>query len=208
METAKKLKIFIAVFVVLAVILGGFLVFKKNYSPKSENNITEDLKQFSRQQTATSTLLIEKKIITAPKIDYYKNFALYKNNEFGFEIKYPDNWQVSAEPVENIRGEQTKGFFFKKRGSDLRFAILPRDGLSYGLETAGTSTRVFIGGSAGIQTQYILKDGRRLWLLHPQYGLHNWSQDIGRIDILSSADDPAGDTIIFEKMLNSFKLSK
>jgi len=38
--------------------------------------------------------------------------------------------------------------------------------------------------------------------------LFNWLQDIGRIDILSSAADPAGDIKVFEEMLNSFKLAK
>lgn len=197
MGAAKKSIIFIAVFVVLIVVLAGFLSYKTFYSKKPKNSTVVDFKQFPSQPPAASS-----------KINYYKGFALYKNNEFGFEIEYPNNWQVSAELMENVRGEQTKGIFFKKTGSNLRFAILPRDGLSYGLPVGGTSTPAYIGGSLGVQTKYTLKDGRRLWLLYPQYGLYNWSQDIGRIDILSSAADPAGDTIIFEKMLNSFKLLK
>ena len=96
----------------------------------------------------------------------------------------------------------------KKSESDLRFAILPRDGLSYGLPDNGASSDVVIGGLAGVQQKWALPDGRRLWLLHPRYGLYGWSEDIGRIDIQSSAADPAGDTAIFEKMLNSFKLAK
>lgn len=135
-------------------------------------------------------------------------WKLYKNIDFGFEIQYPDSWAVSEEDIVNVRGENTKGFFFKKPNSDLRFAILPRDGLSYGLPNNGTSSQVFISGSLGAQSKWTLPDGRRLWLIHPQYGLFNWSQDIGRIDILSSAIDAAGDTKIFEEMLNSFKLSK
>lgn len=198
MDTVKKSKIFIVIFVVLIAILAIFLAYKKFYSktPKIPK----------QQPTASSSMETVRKASVAQGIDYYKGFALYQSAEFGFEIKYPDNWQVAVESMVNVRGEQTKGFFFKKPNSGLRFAILPRDGLSYGLETNGTSTPVYIGGSPGIQTQYTLKDGRRLWLLYPQYGLHDWSEDIGRIDILSSAEDPAGDTIVFEKMLNSFKL--
>lgn len=135
-------------------------------------------------------------------------WKLYKNAEFGFEIQYPDSWGVSEEINENVRGEMVKEYYFKKPNSDLRFAILPRDGLSYGLSAKGTSTAVFIGGSPGMQTQYILKDGRRLWLLFPQYGLYNWLEDLGRLDIMTSSNDTIGDTRIFEKMLNSFKLLK
>ncbi|MEK7087652.1 MAG: hypothetical protein AAB958_03065 [Patescibacteria group bacterium] len=134
-------------------------------------------------------------------------YKLYKNTDFGFEIQYPDSWIVDQEINENVRGEMVKEFFFKKPNSDLRFAILPRDGLSYGVGAKGTSTPVFIGGSSGMQTQYILKDGRRLWLLFPRYGLNNWLEDLGRIDIMTSVEDTTGDTQIFEKMLNSFKLS-
>ena len=90
----------------------------------------------------------------------------------------------------------------------MRFAILPRDGLSYGVGANGTSTPVYIGGFSGIQTKYILKDGRRLWLLFPQYGLFNWLQDLGRIDAMTSVENVDSDTQIFENMLSSFKLSK
>ncbi|KKQ92926.1 MAG: hypothetical protein UT16_C0002G0016, partial [Candidatus Azambacteria bacterium GW2011_GWA2_39_10] len=138
----------------------------------------------------------------------FPGFKLYKNSEFGFEIQYPVSWTVTEEINENVRGEMVKEFYFKKPNSDLRFAILPRDGLSYGVGAKGTSTSAYIGGSSGVQTQYILKDGRRLWLLFPQYGLYNWLQDLGRLDIMTSVEDLAGDTQIFEKMLFSFKLSK
>jgi len=145
----------------------------------------------------------------APKTETtFPGFKLYKNSEFGFEIQYPVSWTVTEEINENVRGEMVKEFYFKKPNSDLRFAILPRDGLSYGVGAKGTSTSAYIGGSSGVQTQYILKDGRRLWLLFPQYGLYNWLQDLGRLDIMTSVEDLAGDTQIFEKMLFSFKLSK
>lgn len=201
MAAVKKLKIFIAILAVLIVISGGFLAYKKFYFRAPENNTASDLKQSSAApDPALKTV--------SPKIDYYKDFKLYKNSDFGFEIKYPASWTVAEELNDNVRGEKVKEFFFKKPNSDLRFAILPRDGLSYGVETTGTSTQVYIGGSLGVQTKYTLKDGRRLWLIFPQTGILNWLQDIGRIDALTSASDPVGDTIIFEKMLNSFKLLK
>jgi len=192
---SRNAKIIIAILfgVLVLVVVLGFFIFMPRYAKNPEIS-----------GNATST--IEK---TTPKeVTILPSYKLYKNSEFGFEIQHPETWAVSEENIENVRGENTKAFYFKKPNSDLRFAILPRDGLSYGLPSDPAFSNVFIGGFPGTQRKWTLSDGRRLWLLNPQYGLYNWSEDIGRIDIQSSATDPAGDTIIFEKMLSSFKLSK
>jgi len=193
---SKKTKIVIVIVLVVILALAGYFGYKKYFNkPKLEN----------KNSSSVITVLPDKPSQTKNSVT---GFKFYKNIDFGFEIQYPKTWTVSEENIENVRGENTKAFYFKKPNSDLRFAILPRDGLSYGLPNNGTSSQVFISGSLGAQSKWTLPDGRRLWLIHPQYGLFNWSQDIGRIDILSSAADPAGDTKIFEEMLNSFKLSK
>jgi len=191
----RKTKIIIVIVLAVILVLAGYFGYKKYFDkPKLENKNLSDI-----------TALPPDNLITPAAIT---GFKLYKNIDFGFEIQYPNTWAVIEEDIVNVRGENTKGFFFKKPNSDLRFAILPRDGLSYGLPNNGTSSQVFIGGSLGAQSKWTLPDGRRLWLIHPQYGLFNWLQDIGRIDILSSATDPAGDIKVFEEMLNSFKLAK
>jgi len=191
----RKTKIIIVIVLAVILVLAGYFGYKKYFDkPKLENKNFSDI-----------TALPPDNLITPAAIT---GFKLYKNIDFGFEIQYPNTWAVIEEDIVNVRGENTKGFFFKKPNSDLRFAILPRDGLSYGLPNNGTSSQVFIGGSLGAQSKWTLPDGRRLWLIHPQYGLFNWLQDIGRIDILSSATDPAGDIKVFEEMLNSFKLAK
>ncbi|MBI5079602.1 hypothetical protein HZB06_03000 [Candidatus Wolfebacteria bacterium] len=218
--TTKKIKIIIAAVLIVVLILIGYSVYKK-YSGKSAPE------SGNYYPIATSTLggILQNKETElkspAPKKQtetLIAGFKLYKNSDFGFEIQYPGSWAVSEEDIVNVRGENTKAFYFspiggsasggKKPDSDLRFAVLPRDGLSYGLPNNGTSSRVFIGGSSGVQQKWTLPDGRRLWLVHPQYGLYNWLEDIGRIDILSGAADPAGDTAVFEKMLSSFEFSK
>jgi len=191
----RKTKIIIVIVLAVILVLAGYFGYKKYFDkPKLENKNLSDI-----------TALPPDNLIAPAAIT---GFKLYKNIDFGFEIQYPNTWAVIEEDIVNVRGENTKGFFFKKPNSDLRFAILPRDGLSYGLPNNGTSSQVFIGGSLGAQSKWTLPDGRRLWLIHPQYGLFNWLQDIGRIDILSSATDPAGDIKVFEEMLNSFKLAK
>ena len=195
----------IAVIIIILVLgSGGYFAYVKYFSARTPETFKNEniLPLTENGATSTPEKIIPKEITILP------GYKLYKNAEFGFEIQYPKTWTVSEENIENVRGENTKAFYFKKPDSDLRFAILPRDGLSYGLPNNGTSSQVFIGGSLGAQDKWTLPDGRRLWLIHPQYGLFDWSQDIGRIDILSSATDPAGDIKIFEEMLNSFKLSK
>lgn len=224
---SMKPKIFISIAIAIILCFVGYLVYRNYYHEtlpdRSQNEI-------SRTDLGKKDLGENKNPAPEPaeKSETDSGFSaqggpalgwkLYKNPDFMFEIQYPETWTVSEENIENVRGEQTKAFYFspmggsasggKKPGSDLRFVILPRDGLSYGLSSNGTTTDTVIGGSFGDQTQYVLSDGRYLWIVHPKYGGFNWAPDIGRIDAMTSVEDPAGDIQIFEKMLNSFKLKK
>ena len=200
----RQIKIAIIIVSILVLGFGGYFAYVKYFSaqtPENSENTTSQ-PEAGPPQAETPEKIIPK------EITILSGYKLYKNADFGFEIQYPGSWTVNEEDIVNVRDENTKAFYFKKPGSDLRFAILPRDGLSYGLPNNGASSEVFVGGFVGGQSKWTLPDGRRLWLIHPHYGLFNWSEDIGRIDIQSSAADPAGDTAIFEKMLNSFKLAK
>lgn len=201
-------KIIIIILAISVFILVGFyFIYQKYYFlPVNRDNSKKQIEKLIEISKPEKDIPADKvKPIVSTLMGEYK---LYKNTEFGFEIQYPSSWTITEEINENVRGEIVKEFFFKKPNSNLRFAVLPRDGLSYGLGAKGTSTPVFIGGFSGMQTQYILKDGRRLWLLFPRYGLNNWLEDLGRIDAMTSAEDTGNDTQIFEKMLNSFKLKK
>jgi len=205
--TTKQIKISIIIFVILIIVAGGYFAYKKyflsQYQQTPENNYPAPAGNSTpREASSAPSSPVKTQNILIP------GYKLYKNSDFGFEIQYPADWTATEENNENVRGEMVKEFFFKKPNSDLRFAILPRDGLSYGVGANGTSTPVYIGGFSGIQTKYILKDGRRLWLLFPQYGLFNWLQDLGRIDAMTSVENVDSDTQIFENMLSSFKLSK
>jgi len=200
----RRTKIAIIIIIISVLGFGGYFAYVKYFSARTPENSenTTSQPEAGPPQAETPEKIIPKQITILP------GYRLYKNADFGFEIQYPDSWAVIEEDIVNVRDENTKAFYFKKPDSDLRFAILPRDGLSYGLPDNGTSSQVFVGGSLGAQSKWTLPDGRRLWLLHPQYGLFGWSEDIGRIDVLSSAADPAGDIKIFEEMLNSFKLAR
>ena|SRR3989344_1459278 len=209
-----KAKVIVIIFTVGAIVaVGVYVGFQKFYFTSAEN--AEKPAEETKLPVENLPIKDSKEIpvnlsqeIKPPVSPIFLGFKVYKNAEFGFEIQYPVSWTVTEEINENVRGEMVKEFYFKKPNSDLRFAILPRDGLSYGVGAKGTSTPAYIGGSSGVQTQYILKDGRRLWLLFPQYGFYNWLQDLGRLDIMTSAEDIAGDTQTFEIMLSSFKLLK
>lgn len=198
----------ITIVIVIAVILIGAGYFVSKEIPRTDLGKNQSLTEQTVKSVAGKPLAEIKSLAPTPYAPaILSGYKLYKNSEFGFEIQYPVSWTVTEEINENVRGEMVKEYFFRKPNSDLRFAILPRDGLSYGIGVNGTSTPGFIGGSPGVGTQYVLEDGRRLWLLFPQYGLNNWLKDLGRIDAMTSAEDPTGDTRIFEQMLNSFKLA-
>lgn len=196
-----KFKVYILILGVVILVSAGYFGYKKYYLPRVMEKISEPASELKKSPAIPPS--------GTPKTEtIFPGFKLYKNSEFGFQIQLPVSWTVTEEINENVRGEMVKEFFFKKPNSDLRLAILPRDGLSYGLGAKGTSTPAYVGGFPGIQTQYILKDGRHLWLLFPQYGLYNWLEDLGRIDAMTSVEDSADDTQIFEQMLSSFKLAR
>jgi len=198
----KQIRIAIII-IILVLGFGGYFAYVKYFSAQTSEISKNANVQPLAENSATST---PEKII--PKeITGLSGYKLYKNADFGFEIQYPNTWMVVEEDIVNVRGENTKAFYFKKPGSDLRFAILPRDGLSYGLPSEGTSENINISGFMGVQTKYIMPDGRRLLLVHPQTNVFNWDQEIGRLDIESTVADPVGDFAIFNKMLDSFKLS-
>ena len=210
-----KTKIIIAILIAAVTIAVGFyFIYQKYYfSSLIENNSqlqTEkpaaaggEPRPAGREITKPELKKPLAPIPPAPTV--LTGYKLYKNSEFGFEIQYPASWVVTEEINENVRGEMVKEFYFKKPASDLRFAILPRDGLSYGLPSGGISEDVNISGFLGVQTKYITADGRRLLLVHPQVNIFNWDPGIGRLDIMSGVLDPVGDFKIFNQMLNSFK---
>ena len=158
-----KFRIIISILAaILLIFTVSYFVYQKYYqsqpTEQSPEPLTEKLDEITKPKSENPK--DEVKPIAPTVINGYK---LYKNTEFGFEIQYPTSWTVTEKIEENVRGEMVKEFFFGSPSSDLRFAVLPRDGLSYGLGAKGTSTPVFIGGSSGMQTQYVLKDSRRLW---------------------------------------------
>ncbi len=199
----KNLKIVILSVLIIFLALAGYFGYKKYFLAKTPE-ISENI---IFQPEAGPSLAETPKKTTPKEITIFPGFKVYKNADFGFEIQYPSFWTVSEESIINVRGENTKGFFFKKPNSDLRFAILPRDGLSYALPSEGISEDINVGGFPGIQTKYIMPDERRLLLIHPQTDLFNWDKGIGRLDIQSSVEDPVGDFVTFNKMLNSFRLA-
>ncbi len=207
-----KNKVLIVILVFEALVAAGFYFsYQKYFLQKTEQTIAPVVEKpiaavGEPRPTGREIAKPSAPATSAPKTETtFPGFKLYKNSDFGFEIQYPESWIVSAENIVNVRGENTKGFFFKKLGSDLRFAVLPKDGLSYGLPSGGASENVNISGFLGVQTKYITADGRRLLLVHPQVNIFNWDSEIGRLDIMSGVLDPAGDFKIFNQMLNSFK---
>src|SRR3989344_1759833 len=147
-----KIKIIIAGLAVVALVTAGFYFgYQKYYLSPVPSNTGLTIDQSPPRENGSKSEAIKlppSEIKTlAPKTEtLLPGFKLYKNSDFGFEIQYPEFWIVSAENIVNVRGENTKGFFFKKPGSDLRFAVLPKDGLSYSLPNNGISEDINISG--------------------------------------------------------------
>ncbi|MBI2635400.1 MAG: hypothetical protein HYW79_02540 [Parcubacteria group bacterium] len=204
-----KIKITIAILVVVALVAAGFYLGYQKYLFPLTKQAPETVMEKPAETVKPEPEKSPAPTPSPPSLtSVMPGYKLYKNADFGFEIQYPVSWMVIEEVNENVRGEMVKEFYFKKPTSDLRFAILPRDGLSYGLPSDSTTENINISGFLGVQTKYITADGRRLLLVHPQVNTFNWDKEIGRLDIMSSALDPVGDFVIFNKMLSSFKFSR
>jgi len=146
----KKIKI--AVIIISLVLgFGGYFAYVKYFSQKSPApQISDNNQLLPAENNSTSTP--KQNLSGASNI--LPGYKLYKNADFGFEIQYPSTWVVAVEDIVNVRGENTKAFYFspmggsasggKKPNGDLRFAILPRDGLSYGLPGEGASEDINI----------------------------------------------------------------
>ncbi len=199
-----KFKLIAVVLIVAAsIFIGFYFIYQKYYfSPLTKNNSQLQIENPKKEVKNTAPASTSG---FSAKGGAVLGWKLYKNSDFGFEIQYPVSWTVAEGINENVRGEMVKEFFFRSPKSDLHFAVLPHDGLSYSLPNNGASEDINIGGFPGVQTKYITADGRRLLIVHPRINMFNWDPEIGRLDIMSSALDPAGDFAIFNKMLNSFK---
>ncbi len=113
----RNIKIFIVVIVIIFIAIAGYFGYKKYFFMQpSEISENENIQPVTKN-TATTTP--EK---TTPKeITILPGYKLYKNAEFGFEIQYPETWTASEENIENVRGENTKAFYFKKEWKLLEY---------------------------------------------------------------------------------------
>lgn len=80
------------VLVIITVALGGYFVFSKKSAAPAETSIQQ-----------------------VPQEVDASDWKTYRNEEFGFEAKYPNTWSVGLEGTDNITGKQFSVSLMKPR---------------------------------------------------------------------------------------------
>ena len=76
---------FIVFLIVLVGLLGSFEIYKLYISPENQNNI---------QTTETQTAFLD---TSATSTSLTASWQTYRNEEYGFEVKYPGDWQIAPQ---------------------------------------------------------------------------------------------------------------
>jgi hypothetical protein len=114
----KKNIVALGIVLILAVVVGGFWVWKGDQKVK----LIEEQGQDQNQQQGEDQ---------QAEVDM-SDWNTYRNEEYGFEINHPNNWMVVVKNDTNY-GDDNKIFFFRK-DEKIYFAVFPRGGFGQGVE--------------------------------------------------------------------------
>lgn len=79
-----NLKYILIIIIIIVVLGGGFLVYQYGFKPSRESGVSGEPSQKGLTKDETA------------------NWETYRNEEYGFEIKYPKNWTTKEETKKNI----------------------------------------------------------------------------------------------------------
>ena len=178
----------------LTVVVSG-CVAKTPVQPVPNNN--------QNTNAATSTADLPSEALAQEGIDT-SNWKTYRNEEYGFEVKYPNNWILT------VRGEEANladGFFISKGKS--RIGILPNGEFDYGLPFEPPKIfDVLIDSKKAKLLQWNLQNDSKLIFYQFIDPILEWigcDEDLGnpcnRIDILATN---ANDLKTLQKIISTF----
>jgi hypothetical protein len=178
----SKKSIAIAIIAIIILIVGAG-VWKWQ-----ENKKVEEVK---KQEIAKQNEVKKEEEKQKTEVDM-NDWKIYRNEEFGFEVKYPREW--------NFRNDNKLGndkYFFEKREYEVYFGIFPNGGFGHGIPEPKITYEKFRG-----------RDAKIFWFnkSYPGY-IHieknwpkNWNDENG-IEIVGLEED----TEVLQKIYNSFK---
>lgn len=125
MKKLSKSKIATALtLIILLAMAGGFLVSRYQLGKKENGDNKKVVEEESKK--------IETSVLREDVVDTSK-WKTYKNEEFGFEMKYPEDWEIEIKSSNPNNLEKKDSFIFKKE-KRVYFAIFTNGGFGYGVE--------------------------------------------------------------------------
>lgn len=130
--------------------------------------------------------------------DETANWKTYKNDKYGFEISYPDNWGF------NTNTSNGKDGFFISFSHATEISIIPQGEFDYGppWTQPAISNDVLTGKKVKIQ-KWDLDNGAKLVWYKFTEPVSNWNAD-NRLDVMFASED----SDVVNKIVSTFKFTK
>ena len=157
-------------------------------APDNSSTVSADVSSDSSSATSTEAGIQE----DGEDIDT-SNWKTYRNEEYGFEVKYPEGWELI---LKNNNTIEEDGIFIIK--NDSRLAVLPKGEYDQGLpfnQSLKEVGREIIGGKNFIKKIWTLDNQKILAVYTLNDSLNNWLQcnqenlNCSRIDIMADNGD-------------------
>lgn len=95
----KKRKIINLVIIIAIIIIGGYFLYQYNPIPNIQQKLTVCTKEAKICPDGSTVGRVGPKCEFAPCPDYTKGWKIYKNSDYGFELKFPEDFfDINQQP--------------------------------------------------------------------------------------------------------------